>query len=182
MIPEWGDAEFRVTNADLAKEHRDILRAIQQLDRYIGSRVDDIDLIDGRAFRDPIVVAFENAKPHLDLIARRIQRQVESNDRQLKSLKSQPRASNNARPFANQLMQFASSTWVTHGGSINHGKGFRRFFEAVVKPVLSDPNIMRIHGCAWSDGMFRNHVTQMMKTSGLPGRRGPKPKIQRSAK
>ncbi len=182
MIPAWGDAEFREVKADLAKEYRDILRAIHHLDKSIGSRVQDIDLMDGRAYRDPIAVAFEDAKPHLDRIARLIERQIDADDRWMRGLKSQSRASNNARPFASRLMQFVSSAWLDHGGSISHREDYKRFFEAVIRPVLSDANIMHTQGCAWSDGMFRNHVQRMMKTSGLPGRRGRKPKIQRSAK
>lgn len=183
MIPAWGDAEFREIKADLTKEYQDILRAIQHLDKSVGSRIDDIDLMDGRAYRDPIGVAFENAKPHLDRIGRLIERRIELDNRLLKRLEGQPRVSNNARPFANRMMQFVSSVWLSRGGSINHGKDYKRFFEAVVRPVLSDAKIMHAEGCAWSDGMFRNHVQQMMKkTSGSPGRRGRKPKIQRSAK
>lgn len=80
----------------------------------------------------------------------------------------------NERRFAQSLMNAAATIWMRRGGCVNQGKDYRRFFEAVVRPVLSSPTMIQRHHCAWSDGMFITHARAKMKSHGASGTRGRK--------
>jgi hypothetical protein len=168
-----------LTQADIGRVQSHILSAraaIQRLYEAIGDRVGTEGQIEGEIIGDEIGAALERASPHLDELSRLLERRIDADEELAAWSKEQPRKSNNERPLPRRLMQEVADSWSRFGGQIGHGTEYKAFFEAVMKPVLEDQRISQLHGCAWSDGMFRNHVQQLMKARGLPGKRGPKPK------
>jgi hypothetical protein len=117
--------------------------------------------------QDRIGRALEKALPYLKEVHWLSRREIDS-----LAWFDIPKESNNKRPFPRKLMKRTSDAWRRFGGQVNHGSEYRRFFEAVVRPVMDNSRIQREHGCAWTDGMFRTHVTEYMRHNDIKGARG----------
>ena len=78
-----------------------------------------------------------------------------------------PTPGNNHRPFQDWLQSFVASIWMDAGGEINGRKEYRRFFQAIVRPILTNRRIRTDYGVALAESTFQDHV-KTMKERALP--------------
>jgi hypothetical protein len=69
-----------------------------------------------------------------------------------------PMPGNNYRPFQDGLQSYIASIWISAGGEVNGHKEYRRFFEALARPILTNRRIRADHNVAWAESTFADHV------------------------
>lgn len=80
--------------------------------------------------------------------------------------------------YRERLFAAVADAWTHAGGEVDHGKAYRAFFDAALRPPLSTRHVQRITRCAWSDNLFSPHVRYHMMRAGKVGSRGPKRKTE----
>lgn len=164
-IPLLTDDHIRDGYRENAAAAQDALRTIRKLVKSIGHRRhnpgDDV----GRSVQQTL--------PHLF----RIYRSAQADIRRSRAVSAGARAPNQ-KPEVRRLLATIADAWTRLGGTIGHGRAYREFFTACAKPPIE--SLKMTWGAFWTDGMFRNHVSELMRMTGQVGTRGRKRTIQRS--
>ncbi|WP_372422846.1 hypothetical protein [Salinarimonas chemoclinalis] len=167
--------------SSLEDEMLQIYNTIKNLDDLLRPRIDEGDFCEGRWDRDPFGAYYEKARPFLvaaaHLAVKEGSRHADAFDRAKVAIM---RSSNRKNWFRKSFFHRVARRWETFGGVVRQSREYRRFFEAVVRPMYYS-DFGKRHGldgwpdAVWPDGnpIFREHARAYMRMRGTKPSRGP---------
>ncbi|MGP9818975.1 hypothetical protein ACTZWW_03075 [Salinarimonas sp. NSM] len=75
------------------------------------------------------------------------------------------------KTYQERLFDLVGVIWTRLGGTVSQQKDYRRFFEAVVKPIYTE-ELRWMHRSAWTESLFAEHAKAWMERAGIQGTRG----------
>lgn len=168
-------------SSSLEGDMLEIYNNIKRLDDLLRPRIDQGDLCEGRWDRDAFGAYYEKARPFLvaaaNLAVWEGSRHAEKVDRAKDTL---ARSSNRKNWFRESFFKRVARRWEIFGGVVRQSREYRRFFEAVVRPMYYS-DFGKRHGLdGWPDAVwpdenpiFREHARAYMKMRGTKPSRGP---------
>jgi hypothetical protein len=143
-------------DGEITAQTEEVMQAIRDMDAAI-ARLQACRESGALHFASP---RFEKAFVHLEPVARMCASELAAHQEFERQHYGQRRkAANNTRRLPGSVMAATARFWLDAQGRIDHGKGYKRFFEAVIRPITENRDIRLKYKFAWTDGMFRTHVS-----------------------
>lgn len=171
--------ESRGLYESLEEEMRDLWNIVKALDDRLRPLIEDGFLSEGRWERNTFGEHYEKALPHLMMIAHFAARRGAEYGVKAERAQAKAAGKNAKNWFRESFFNRVARRWEGFGGEVRQTREYRRFFEAVVRPVYysdfgKNEGLDGWNDAAWPDDnpIFREHAKAYMKAKGTPPSRG----------